>query len=259
MNLSLKMKRKIMALSDALGYDVVRDGSLLGCRLTRRERLGYNRRDDWKRFLPRNGRHTIFDVGADVGQTALTFIEAFPFARIFSFEPDPESYKKLCQNTRKCRNITAINAALGERDEQAVLHINNFRQANSLLENAPDCSRYVTGTQMEHKDDITVSLMRLDSFCRDADVPRIDLLKIDAQGYELHILDGARHLIEEKRLPLVYLEVCFVEYYKDQPLFHHVYDFMFERNYKLVGLYHSYCPPEKYLLYSDALFVLDTN
>jgi FkbM family methyltransferase len=61
--------------------------------------LGYqswNSDDDQQRLIP--DAKTIFDVGANIGQTAKTYRRLFPSAEIWSFEPFPASYESLCRS-----------------------------------------------------------------------------------------------------------------------------------------------------------------
>jgi hypothetical protein len=64
-------------------------------------------------------------------------------------------------------------------------------------------------------------------------------LKLDAQGYELRILDESRTLVERLAIPLIYTEVCFVRIYEGQPIFPEIYQYLFERAYRLVWLYET--------------------
>lgn len=249
------LSRMIVSVLDRLGYGLAPGGPLLGYQLVKQRRLGYDRRADWRRFLSRQGKHTIFDVGAHTGESAEVFARLFPQARIYSFEPDPEVFGQLVSGTRGLGSVEPVGVALGDRDGEATLYVNQDRQTNSLLENSEDWHRYVTQGALQHVGTRAVAVVRIDTFCRERGLRRIDLLKIDAQGYELRILAGAEGMIRDGRIPLIYLEVNFVSYYRDQALFHDVYDFMLKHGYRLVGLYGS-CSTQDYLISSDALFVL---
>lgn len=256
MSVKRKLKRELTSfITDTLGYNVIPGGPVFGRRIEKQKRLGYDRQRDWKKFLTRDGAHVLFDVGANVGQTAWTFVELFPVSRVFSFEPDPRVFKELENSTNDSR-IVAVNAALGAYDGQANLYVNGLHVTNSLLDNAPDASRYVEAAWLAHREIVPVNLITIDTFCREKNISRIDMLKIDAQGYELQVIEGARGMIDAKRIPLIYLEVNFVAIYQDQPLFHHVYQHLLDRNYRLVGLYGA-CSNQNYLVSSDALFVRD--
>ena len=59
----------------------------------------------------------------------------------------------------------------------------------------------------------------LDSFCKNEQIERIDLLKMDVQGGELGILKGANQLLAQQKIDVIYSEVFFVPMYQNQPLF----------------------------------------
>ena len=67
---------------------------------------------------------TIFDVGANQGQTALSYSDSFPEAKIHSFEP---FFRGLIKNpsvaTTACSNVTAVQCALGEAPASETLFI----------------------------------------------------------------------------------------------------------------------------------------
>jgi hypothetical protein len=58
--------------------------------------------------------HVIFDIGANVGQTAMRYRAIFPNARIFSFEPVPETYKKLQTSFAGDKLVETIQVAVSD-------------------------------------------------------------------------------------------------------------------------------------------------
>ena len=257
MSIHRTFKRGLVSLIiDRLGLIVLPAGPIFGRRIEKQRRLGFSREADWKRLLPRGQASVIFDVGANVGQTALTFADLYPLATIYSFEPGPEAYRELCANTADTPRIQPVNAALGAQVGRAELFLNGAHVTNSLLDNDPGAGLYVDPAFLAHRSTATVEVGTLDGFCGHRNIVRLDLLKIDAQGYELEILRGASRLIAERNAPLIYLEVSFVPIYRNQPLFPDIYEFMTEKGYKLAGLYGA-CSNRNYLVSTDALFVLD--
>ena len=125
------------------------------------------------------------DVGANLGSlAAVASLAVGDTGRVVAFEPHPKTFRYLLQNGRP--NITAICAALG--DEPGVARLTDIP--------ADDQNR-ISGYG-----DIAVRVTRLD----DAVGPgRVRLLKIDVEGYELHVLRGAKEVLG--RTDAVYLEV----------------------------------------------------
>lgn len=255
-SLKRRVKRTILELVSRVGYDVQKNpGSFPRYRLLKRLRLGHDPLSDVSTILgDRVG--CVFDVGAHVGQTAARFVAAFPRAHVYSFEPDPHSFAQLRTLTDTARRIDAVNAAVGDTDGEATLFVNKFDQTNSLLKVAPDAHQYLLDKAgLTLQSEVKVPVLTLDRFCADRGIDRIDVLKLDAQGYELRVLDGARGLLDRAAVPLIYLEVCFVRFYRDQPLFPDLYQYLFNRGYRLVWLYESNFHTHLYSLGANAIFI----
>jgi hypothetical protein len=113
---------------------------------------------------------------------------------------------------------------------------------------------FVAPAILAARDDITVKVVTLDEICAKTR-EHSDLVKVDAQGFELEILNGATRLLIDGRPPLLYLEVSFVRLYDGQPLFDDVYRWLFLRGYRLVGLYEAGFRTHFYQVSANALFV----
>jgi len=142
---------------------------------------------------------TIFDVGANIGQTALNYINIFPKAIVYSFEPVKESYDKLVQNLLSYPNVYAINTALGAEKRKLTISLNSDSQINSL-KNIVINSGHIT-------ERITVDTGK--SFCDQNKITYIDLLKIDTEGYELDVLQGFDKQFLMEHVKFIYCEVGF--------------------------------------------------
>ena len=121
----------------------------------------------------KNEPRVIFDVGSNIGFTALYFHNLYPDARIFCFEPDPDNYKKLVANTRQFKNIVPFKLGIGSKAETSVLYKSPiFHMRHSLL------PRY-GNTQK-----VTIKVISLDEAIRLASVSTVSLLKFDIEGGE---------------------------------------------------------------------------
>jgi FkbM family methyltransferase len=199
---------------------------------------------------------TVFDIGANVGQTAREFLPAFPKATIYSFEPDPGSFQKLVAATSDQRRVQPYNIALGREEGSAKLFRFKFDQTNSLLPKARGAEDYVADAEyLTAVGEVPVEVTSLDAFCRNHGIEKIDLLKVDTQGYELEVLNGSLTLLRSAAISLIYIEVCFVRYYEGQPLFPEIYQFLYDLGYRFVGLYESGFVTHCYHVGGNALFV----
>jgi FkbM family methyltransferase len=137
----------------------------------------------------------IFDVGANVGQSALKFRADFPRAEIHCFEPVHETFEILRRTVSGLRGVHCHELACGSADGEQTIYLTHQSNTSSLLRPAD-----VVGAQV-------VKVRTLDHFAAEERIERVDLLKIDAEGYDLEVLRGARELLASARVAFVLAEV----------------------------------------------------
>lgn len=129
---------------------------------------------------------TVIDIGAHCGSWSLAFAEQFN--NVIAIEADPMNYAYLEDNIAESgvNNIKMYNIAIGEKEQEV-----------NVIQHATNCGKsyVVPGSEMK--------MTTLDILC--ADIPNIDLIKIDTEGYELPILLGAENVITTHR-PMIILE-----------------------------------------------------
>jgi FkbM family methyltransferase len=168
---------------------------------------------------------TIFDIGAHVGQSALKFIEAFPQAAIYCFEPVTSNFKELKNNVAGHVNIRCFPCAFGSKQGTTKIFLTNHSSTSSLIE-----PEYTTGSEV-------VQVQTMDNFARNNKIDQIDLLKIDTEGFDLEVLKGASYLLSGRGIIFVLVEVGFDPGDKRHVLFDDVRSFLLERGYALFGIY----------------------
>lgn len=251
----MKLTQSLVRLIEKLGYEIGRDSISNSLVIRRPLRLGRDFIADC-RVIHNGELSCIFDVGAHMGETAHVFVNAFPEATIYSFEPTPSSFGRLSAFARRYPRVRTIHAALGDRDGDAPFFLNKYSQTNSLLPSASGAQKFlVEPDQMDLQSTTTVPMLTLNRFCVERGIEKIDLLKMDTQGAELKVLAGAESFMRRSMIPLIYAEVCFEAYYAGQPLFQHVYEYLYECEYRLVGLYESGFRTHYYRVGGNALFV----
>jgi FkbM family methyltransferase len=197
---------------------------------------------------------TIFDVGANVGQTTKELRRWFPEAFIHAFEPTPasrEQYQELHGRDPKAR---LWPCAIASKPGTATFHINRRSMTNSLLTTASSSARWVGQDNVTNVDRIEVEVQTLDGFCRTNQIERIDILKLDIQGSELDALRGAADLFQRRAVRYVCLEAPFVLLYERQAYFHEIRDFLAAQGCELYGLFKLSRHESDRLLFADALF-----
>lgn len=140
-------------------------------------------------------------MGANVGQTALRIHAAFPNADIFSFEPTPAAFADLRAAVGHLPKVHAHDVAVGPKAGTAEFFLYANSKTNSLVSDAPHRMRYgYTGEK------ITVAITTIDEFCAEHRIDHIGLLKIDTEGADLAVLQGARRMIAAGQIDYVYVE-----------------------------------------------------
>ena len=204
---------------------------LTGTRIFRQLPQGVDLFVDLKKLLPHFIPETIIDVGANVGQSARAFAKQWPHCQIFCFEPIGATFAKLQRNMRHLPGVRCFQLALGASAGAATMQTHELSVLNSLLDRPP--------TEAERKAGTTelVQIERLDEFCRQHGVERIDFLKVDTEGQDLKVLEGAAPLLDEARLAIVELEAGMNPTNELHVPFQQLVDFMQSRGYLLFGIY----------------------
>lgn len=148
---------------------------------------------DW--YLPNTRIRSVFDVGANVGQSARRYAEEFPDAAIHSFEPVASTFATLTRAVParvRCHNI-----ALGAAQDSGRMVKQGKTEMYYLLGDQPPPA----AATLEQ-----VSVDTLDGFCDRHDVSRIDFLKIDTEGSDMAVLEGAAGLLRSQRIGIIQVE-----------------------------------------------------
>ncbi|MCB2064858.1 MAG: FkbM family methyltransferase [Novosphingobium sp.] len=157
---------------------------------------------------------TVIDVGANIGQFAVTAHCANPGAPIFCFEPLTACVSRLRALLPHYPRLTVFDYGLGAEAAQFEINVASNLVSSSILD--------FTDLQLETYPGITVvgkEMIRVDTLDAVATPEMTNgrtLLKMDVQGFELEVLKGSTATLE--RIAAVYLEASFLPLYAGQPL-----------------------------------------
>jgi FkbM family methyltransferase len=196
----------------------------------------------------------ILDVGANNGGFGQRIRIIGYEGRITSFEPVQSAFSELKQRAARDPNWRVAKLALGDRDTEDVVHVSRATWLSSLL----PPSEWLTERfpEVTWQQDEQVTVRRLDSIADEYLRPDdATLLKIDTQGYEQKVLDGATASIA--RIKGVYLELSYGRpLYEGEPLSFEVISYLHQRGFTLVHLeplhYHL---EDGQVLQGDGLFL----
>lgn len=140
---------------------------------------------------------SFFDVGANIGAICLPLAKTSK-AKIHVFEPSKEVFKYLQLNVQnnKVMNIILNNYAVHSRDGIDVdfYPVEDKYGHSSLAPTYKDQLHY------------PVKTVSLDAYCQRNNISKIDVLKIDVQGFEIEVLHGCRYLIKNRAIDNIIFE-----------------------------------------------------
>ena len=136
----------------------------------------------YKPYIPEGG--VVLDIGACLGDFTATFREFVGYSgQVHAFEPNPAVFACLCYNMAKYHNVLLYGIALGECKRWTSIVLDNNNIGASYL-------KAIGG-------DTRVWPLDLLEF------PRVNFIKIDAEGYEPWVLDGAQATLTKLKPPLL--------------------------------------------------------
>jgi FkbM family methyltransferase len=200
---------------------------------------------------------TVFDVGANEGQTLAQFTAFFPNACIFAFEPFGPCFSELEKNYGGNHKVRLFKLALAEEYGTKPFYLTQYSAVNSLLEIDSCINTWADTSDIDQKGSINVAVTTIDNIIRDHDISNIDLLKMDIQGGELLALKGAVGALNKQLVKLIYLEVLFAPLYEDQAYFWDIASFLSYYNYHFVNLFNVQTCDSGFIRWADAIFIND--
>jgi FkbM family methyltransferase len=195
------------------------------------------------------GKHSplILEIGANCGQSTITFLEQMPHAKVHCFEPDPRAIAKFKAMIHHSQ-VQLIEAAVGANSGVVMFnqssgaehidpagwdHSGSIRKPKSHLQVFP-------GVKFEKQ--IPVPMIKLDDWARDNQIGEVDFIWADVQGAESDLILGAQETLQRTRY--FYTEFSDDEQYEGQINFETLNALMMTLSFKLLHKYPN-----------DALFV----
>jgi FkbM family methyltransferase len=173
---------------------------------------------------------TVFDIGANIGAHTLHLAKQVgATGRVIAIEPTDWAYAKLLRNIELNTSLkevtTTIQAALCSNGGEVPSEFHSSWSLSSSLERHP----IHMGVLKSASNSISSTL---DALAQSLEINRLDLIKIDVDGFEVEVFNGAREIIQ-RFLPVIVLELS-PDSYKDQGRdFNKLLDFLEEYNYSL--------------------------
>lgn len=147
-------------------------------------------------LLPNERIKVAFDVGANTGQSVEALSAAFAGCKIYSFEPDPDTFLSLRQFvTNRRLAAQCFNFALGSADGK--VHFDN---------RVKDDMRRIATNQNSPEDLPLVEIRTFDQVFDTLALESVDYLKIDTEGHDLEVLRGASRSLGLRKINIIETE-----------------------------------------------------
>lgn len=161
-----------------------------------------------------NPSPVIFDVGAHRGESIDFFRSIYPQSTIYTFEPSPDNFKELLFKTSSYENVFPFNLAFGNSDSYAIFYKQDITHLGGLLPINKESKDSLGYAKKAKNEPVNVPVNKLDTFCANHSISFIDILKIDTQGYEYEVLQGARQHLPNTRC--VTVEISLYDFYESK-------------------------------------------
>lgn len=152
----------------------------------------------------------VLDIGGNIGQTALIIgHKVGKTGKVISFEPYPATIEKFERNLSlndSISNVRLEKFGLGDRETKLLMHQDSVTNSGA--------NRVVHQSLKEKTGVEEISIRTLDSYIKEKNISKIDLIKIDVEGFEMSVLKGGQQTLSEYK-PDLFIELS-TENLKDQ-------------------------------------------
>jgi len=138
-----------------------------------------------------------FDIGACYGDSAIAFYYNIGIKNIYSFEPEPNNFKKLQKNLSLIKESGIVPVMFGASNENKTVKISDDTYTSKISD---------TGKE--------IKVVTIDSFVKEKNVEKVSLIKMDIEGEEMNALLGAVETIK-KHKPVLSIAI----YHKPEDFF----------------------------------------
>ena len=168
----------------------------------------------------------IFDIGCFEGKFTKKIInldnKCESKSIFYLFDPNPNVPHYIEELTKQNKNINLFNIGFNDKIEKKTFHLNNFFEASgsSFQTIWKDDKKWHFSRRLfliiinilslkktKKYSEIEINTSTIDDFCKEKKIEKIDLLKIDTEGHEEHILRGASNTLNNNKVKVIYTEI----------------------------------------------------
>ncbi len=173
----------------------------------------------------------FFDIGANTGQTVKDIRKVFPKTAIWSFEPVEKTFKILQVNTVN-QKVNCFQIGFGSQDMETEILISNDNSVSEMNSIFNVGIKNINSLEKE-----IIQIKKLDTFCINHSINKIDYVKIDTEGYDLEVLKGSYELLKNQSISFVEVEVSMNPENTYHVKFEKIKEYMESFDYRVFGIY----------------------
>lgn len=179
----------------------------------------------------------VLDVGFNRGDFSALVVKGRPRARCIGFDPARSMRRHYDVSYPHRDQVELISAAVSNTEGECVF-IDSDDGMSHVVSAAGDSLRPAQGTY-------AVPQVTLDSFTAQRGIDTVDFIKIDVEGYDLHVLEGATRLLSEQRVTMFMFEYN-APWIDSRRFLREAVDFLADKPYALFRLFNGFLVPFKY-------------
>lgn len=180
---------------------------------------------------------TVIDVGSHKGEYILSIKNKFKIKKIYGFEPNKEIFNLLSKKYGKDNNIELYNLGISNLPGETFLN-KNIESSSSSINELNTNSRYFHKKYLllnflnlkKISTKVKIKVICLSNFFVQNNIHEIDLLKIDTEGFELHVLKSLHENIS--KIKIIHFEHHFDDMIIKNYNFSDIHNYLVNRNFK---------------------------
>ena len=172
-----------------------------------------------------------FDVGAHLGELTFDWARKNPDCVVYAFEPNIKAASRVIG---RLPNFVVIPMAVSTRNGFETFYENAYEESSSLLPIDPEVRDFwVRGENLEVVNSYPVPSIRLDTFMETMGIPRVDFLKVDAQGCDYEVVASCGERLKDVRRIQLEVTVTGRQFYRGAKPKQEIVGFLRERGFVL--------------------------
>ena len=155
------------------------------------------------------------DIGANNGNYAKLLLKE-TVAKVIAFEPLPFKYLEMVQNLSEYADrCTFVNKGVGAQTETLKLH---YDETESELASFSEEVKNVS--YIDNNSSLDVDVISLDEYCSLNQISEIDLIKIDTEGFEKEVFEGAKQTYNKIQPKFIQIEYNWHQLFRNTSLYY---------------------------------------